>query len=137
MRPCAKCKNIFEPKAYQIKHSSYYCPSCASKAVVNSSKLHKEIKYKNNRAYFKRNPHVLYERQIRQREKYPEKYKARNSVQSEIRAGRMKRNPCEKCGNPITEAHHNDYSKPLKVIWLCKKHHDEITMLKARESSQK
>jgi hypothetical protein len=33
--------------------------------------------------------------------------------------------PCEKCENPKSERHHDDYSKPKEVRWLCKKHHME------------
>ncbi|MHC4647806.1 MAG: hypothetical protein ACYTBJ_20275 [Planctomycetota bacterium] len=40
-----------------------------------------------------------------------------------IRDGRLRRMPCEKCGAEPTEAHHEDYSKPLEVIWLCPRCH--------------
>jgi hypothetical protein len=29
------------------------------------------------------------------------------------------------CGNAATHAHHDDYSKPLEVRWLCRAHHSE------------
>lgn len=42
-----------------------------------------------------------------------------------IRNGTLVRQPCEKCGDEKVEAHHDDYSKPLEVRWLCRKHHLE------------
>lgn len=42
-------------------------------------------------------------------------------------ASKLKIQPCEICGtlNNI-EKHHEDYSKPLKVRWLCAVHHRDI-----------
>lgn len=41
-----------------------------------------------------------------------------------------KKEQCEKCGAPSKHAHHEDYSKPLDVIWLCqschRKRHSEM-----------
>ena len=58
-----------------------------------------------------------------QKERYPERVKARQIVADAIRAGKLKREPCEKCGGTIVHAHHDDYEKPLDVKWLCRKHH--------------
>lgn len=55
--------------------------------------------------------------------KYPEKYKARRKVYDAVRRGKMQRLPCEVCGDPKSQGHHVDYSKPLEVKWLCAKHH--------------
>lgn len=56
------------------------------------------------------------------RKKYPLKIKAHRKVFVAIRNGTLKRKSCF-CKNKYTQAHHEDYSKPLEVIWLCKKHH--------------
>jgi hypothetical protein len=40
-------------------------------------------------------------------------------------SGRLKKLPCEVCGNPKSDGHHDDYAKPLDVKWLCRKHHAE------------
>lgn len=39
---------------------------------------------------------------------------------------RLEKQPCERCGRiDFVHAHHDDYSKPLDVIWLCPVHHKE------------
>ncbi len=55
----------------------------------------------------------------------PQKRKAHFAVSNAIRDGKIKRKPCEVCGSTDSEAHHDDYSKPLDVMWLCPKHHAE------------
>lgn len=59
----------------------------------------------------------------RPRHQDPVKKRANAKVQSALRAGRLMRLPCEVCGDPKTHAHHDDYSKPLDVRWLCRNHH--------------
>lgn len=61
-----------------------------------------------------------------QRIKYPEKYKARTAVSNAIRDGRLTKMSCCVCGDVNSTAHHEDYSKPLEVVWVCSKHHKEI-----------
>jgi hypothetical protein len=47
------------------------------------------------------------------------------AVSRAIRSGRLVPMPCQKCGEPQTEAHHDDYAKPLEVRWLCHLCHRE------------
>lgn len=47
-------------------------------------------------------------------------------VQKAIRAKKLSPKPCERCGFALgVHGHHEDYSKPLDVIWLCKKCHGQ------------
>jgi len=51
---------------------------------------------------------------------------ARNVLRNAVRNGKIIRFACSVCGNPKTHAHHEDYSKPLEVIFLCAKHHKQL-----------
>jgi len=68
----------------------------------------------------------FYQRQLeRNREnnaKYPLKKQAHQIATRAIKKGEIVRQPCEECGSKA-EAHHDDYSKPLAVRWLCVLHH--------------
>lgn len=66
------------------------------------------------------------------RKQHPDKDKAHRTVNNAIRDGKLERQPCEVCGTTFdVEAHHEDYSKPLNVRWLCTQHHG-ITRRKPR-----
>lgn len=49
----------------------------------------------------------------------PEKKKAGVIVNNAIRDGRLFKKPCSICGASKSQAHHDDYSRPLDVRWLC------------------
>jgi hypothetical protein len=40
-----------------------------------------------------------------------------------IKKGYLIRQPCMFCGEPNSDAHHPDYSEPLRIIWFCGRHH--------------
>lgn len=55
----------------------------------------------------------------------PEKVKAHRILQSAVRRGEIQRQPCAVCGAKGEHAHHDDYGRPLDVVWLCLRHHHE------------
>lgn len=59
------------------------------------------------------------------RKKHPEKARAHSILNAAVRAKKITKTPC-KCGKLKVEGHHEDYSKPLEVIWLCRKCHGLI-----------
>lgn len=59
--------------------------------------------------------------------------KCHGAVAKAIKKGELIRLPCVKCGNKKSLAHHEDYDKPLDIIWFCqlchKQRHKEINKL--------
>jgi len=53
----------------------------------------------------------------------PQKTYAQNLLNRAVARGDVERQPCEVCGASKTDAHHEDYSRPLDVRWLCRLHH--------------
>ena len=57
---------------------------------------------------------------------HPEVKKAHDAVSNALRDGRLQKQLCEEknadCFGVVT-AHHDDYSAPLDVRWLCRHHH--------------
>lgn len=59
------------------------------------------------------------------RKRSPEKIRARQQCRRAVRSGKLLQLPCEVCGDEKSFGHHDDYSKPLDVRWLCGFHHQE------------
>jgi hypothetical protein len=61
----------------------------------------------------------------RYRRRFPRKAKARSVVSHALRDGKIARPAhCEGCGKRRkTQAHHEDYAKPLEIVWLCRPCH--------------
>ena len=101
------------------------CKSCLSKK--NKEKYQNDKRYREKLIEYVKNyrkdRNKIGVAQSLWKRKNIQKIKAQNAIDWEIRSGRIKRLPCEKCGDPKSEAHHDDYSKPLEVRWLCFRHH--------------
>lgn len=65
-------------------------------------------------------------REDRKKEITKLKDKARNKVKNALRSGRLIKKPCQVCQTTKkVEAHHEDYDRPLEIIWLCRLHHSQ------------
>lgn len=99
------------------------CANC--KKVMPISNFYRRSKYKETQLY------KSYCKECYHNSIYPEKLEARNILRNAIRDGNIKKpDICTRCKNKFPknkiQGHHSDYSKPLEVIWLCQKCHNEI-----------
>lgn len=49
--------------------------------------------------------------------------RARNAVTTSMRQNHIQRPACCVCSDTPSLAHHENYKKPMKVVFLCRKHH--------------
>lgn len=115
MKKCPKCKvnkptSEFYKDNTRLDRLSSYCKPCHVDYYSTRNKNKARLEYLNQ--YMKE-----------YRLKNPEKIRARGKVQKAIKSGKLVRLPCEECGDPKSEAHHEDHTKPLDVMWLCFTHH--------------
>lgn len=110
IRTCNRCKRTlsisnFYRDRWRNENFDYWCKDCRKQAAKD-----------------RYDARVIRDRRL----KYPQKTKARQLVNNNIRSGKMVRGSCFLCGEPKTDGHHLDYDYPDKVIWLCRKHHSEV-----------
>lgn len=75
------------------------------------------------------NPASVLDSQRRDKMSHPVAYVARSIANNAKAAGVLTEGPCEFSGmecNGRIEMHHEDYSKPLEVRWLCTFHHRQV-----------
>lgn len=132
MKTCFKCsetKPLDEFYAHPMMGDGHLnkCKDC-TKADVRANR---EARIEYYRAYDRqraKQPHRLEERDIYARsyrktrpEGSPLKRAARVAVGNAVRDGKLIKPPeCEVCSMPAdVHGHHDDYTKPLDVIWVC------------------
>ena len=47
-------------------------------------------------------------------------------TQRALKFGVIKKEPCVVCGRLDVHGHHEDYNRPLDIVWLCPYHHHLI-----------
>jgi hypothetical protein len=122
---CTKCNNAYnsarykrrmlDPK-YVLKQRARYKVRREKDKLLGKSNIH----YRH-RAYIN---HKKWEENNRG------KIRAYNYLHRVIKSGKMVKEPCRVCGSPFVQMHHEDYSKPLNVMFLCTKHHHELHVRK-------
>lgn len=131
MKACYRCGDV-KPLVdfYRHPHAKdghiNKCKSCTKHDVRKHRADHDSVReYDRQRA--KRPERRAANRKVvvNWRECHPEKYKAQTAVSNAIRDGKLKKGTeCEVCGTKRNlHAHHDDYSKPLGVRWLCARCH--------------
>lgn len=131
-RACRKCGSMFDWVGWRAKGGHYICPSCYSAKLRRNRKkrgLVHEAEYQRKW----RATHAERDGQNRKREheKYPQKRWARRKLGAAVARGLIVKMPCELCGVPSTKeapthGHHEDYSKPYDVRWLCPLDHNAV-----------
>ncbi len=111
----------------------YYCKNCANILAREKRERNKEtVKLRHKRYYDKHRENINFKKKdYYQHNKY--KFSARGQVKKALKSGLLiKPNKCDYCGLvKKIEAHHNNYNKPLKIIWLCKLCHNRKDFMKS------
>lgn len=141
MKACNKCGKLLELILFYRKPNSKdglqnWCKECDNKRhklwrknhpeeVRQMSKLqrmrHPEEMREAVNKYAKQHRKERQERIKKWANKNRYKIQAHKKVYYAVKTGKLIKQNCF-CGK-IGQAHHDDYSKPLEVIWLCPIHH--------------
>ena len=134
-KKCFKC-GIEWPLIYFYKHPQMKdghlnkCKKCARR-YVNKNTVDKAEYYKEYDRKRAKEPERLAFNAAntkRWRKENPIAAKAHSAVNNAIRAKKLIKKPCCVCGEIKVHAHHEDYSKPLDVVWVCAYHHRQIDL---------
>jgi ribosomal protein S27AE len=139
-KECFKCKSI-KPLESFYKHKMMAdghlnkCKECTKNDATTHRNKNIEKIREYDRARSKESKRVKAATEITRawRAEDSRRHVAHTSVARAIRNGSLVRQPCVRCGEAKSVAHHEDYDKPLEVMWLCqpchKQRHKELRIL--------
>ncbi len=130
---CNKEKSLLEYYRHSQMKDGHLnkCKACAKEdsTTHRDGHLEKIREYDRERSKLPHRTKLNTESTERLRKNFPLKYKAHNLVDRAVKNGKLiKPKICEACNKPgrQIEGHHNDYSKPLDVTWLCSACHKQL-----------
>ena len=125
---CSRCKHFFTEEEMHSNNTGKFqvCKPCHNLNESERRAANREKQRKYERDYYAAHPEPTRARASKYRANYPDRLKAVNKVNHEIAMGRLVRQPCERCGETNVQAHHDDYSEPLEVTWLCHSCHRKL-----------
>ena len=121
-RPCNKCSTVTDQ---YYKSNPATCKECIKSGVRRNRAKNIEYYREYDR---KRGNRQGIDYLHKYRSSNPDKYHAHNTLNNAVRDGRLdKPDSCSVCGDKHDwiHGHHDDYSKPLDVRWLCPPCHKE------------
>lgn len=131
MKTCFRCGEIKELDLF-YKHSAMadgHLNKCKECTKGDSQKTYKKI-ISTPELSIKERARQRAKEQKRREEGRVGKYKriinknpVHGIVANAIKSGKITKTPCVVCGNKRSQGHHEDYNKPLDVVWLCSRHH--------------
>ena len=131
-KTCFKCK-VDQPLTEFYKHSQMadgHLNKCKSCTKIEATK-HREKNIERIREYDRKRGRLAHRVALHTRvskawrAEDKRRQKAHNAVRQAILNGRLSSSPCERCGEEKSLAHHEDYDKPLDVMWLCQPCHKQ------------
>lgn len=124
-RLCCKCRKVLPVSEFSANRKKrdglqYACRGCLSAELSRRYRDDLEVSRARRRAYFASHPETAARATAKQRQS-PYKHAAHQSVARAVKRGQLaKPTACSRCDDTYrVEAHHDDYSKPLDVMWLC------------------
>jgi len=123
---CSRCRQIFWKDEMCSGGYYEYCKLCHNQNERERRSRNRTKQRDYERSYYASNPEPAKERAIRNRANNPEKAAANDSLNYAIRAGKISRQPCVICGSSNSQGHHENYDKPLEVVWLCAECHRKL-----------
>jgi hypothetical protein len=121
---CKNCNKKFTARLYYVKHGQgIFCSNKCHMQYISRKKIWHKAKNPNWKGGISKDKYHYKKLQIL---RYPEKVEARKILAYHVKQGYIKRLPCEICNEKKVQAHHENYSKPLEIRWLCRKHHREL-----------
>ena len=132
MKECFKCKTV-KPLSDFYKHSKMAdghvnkCKECNKNDVTEHRNKNLEKIREYDRARGKESKRIKATTEVVRawRAEDSRRNLAHNQVAKAIRNGTLVRQPCVRCAETKSLAHHEDYDHPLVVMWFCQACHKQ------------